>query len=74
MDLDEYLWRKKKTLTDLANDIGCARETLSVYKQRKSTPNLFLALKIYYASGKEISLEKLLSTKNEEEFKKWLAH
>lgn len=66
MELDYYLWKKKILHKDFAKNVGIATHTLSVLVNKKSSPTLFTALKIYFETEGAVSLFELLKPEDRE--------
>lgn len=71
MDLDEYCWKKKKRLVDLAKKIGTTPATLSNIKTKKTMPSLLVAIKLNEITHGEVDFHSLLTIKGKEELNKW---
>ena len=61
MNLEEYLWKSKRTIREFSNNIDCTTNTIIRIKQQAGSPNLLLALKIVEESDHKVDLESLLS-------------
>jgi len=72
MDIDEYLWRKRRTVRSFAIELGITDNSVLKYKHKRGTPRLLIALKIVKASGGEITLEELLTKEEAEELENFL--
>lgn len=72
MDLDEYLWRSKRTATELAKKVNLSFPTMLLIKHKKKAPKLITALKIMVETNGEVGLEDLLSKQDVKDLKKWL--
>lgn len=70
MDIDEYLWRHKKSVVDLAAEIGITPNSLIHYKKRRRTPNLFIALRIRQVTNGEVTFVEMLNKEDAEIFEK----
>jgi DNA-binding XRE family transcriptional regulator len=66
LELDYYLWKNKILHKDFAKEVGIATHTLSVLVNKKSSPTLFTALKIYFATDRAVSLFELLKPEDRE--------
>ena len=71
MELDYYFFleRKRSKLTQkkFADKIGISNHALSSYVNKKRTPELLTALKIYFETKKEVKLYDLLSKEDFED-------
>ena len=72
MDLDEYLWRNKRTLKELCSKVDCTPCTMNKIKHRRSSPKLVLALKLVEETGGQVSLKELLGREDEKRWKIWI--
>lgn len=63
MDLISWIKHNHLTQRDIAKVLEVSDMTISNIIQRKKTPRLDLALKIYFFTNKEIDLVTLLSEK-----------
>lgn len=61
MNLEEFLWRARKTYRQFAAEAGTSQQGMCQYVAKKHSPGLFCALKIHVASGGKVSLIELLS-------------
>ena len=60
MDLNEYLWRNKKSQREFAEEIGVCEVTICKLKNYSNIPNLRTALLIHKHTGGEVSLIELI--------------
>lgn len=60
MELDEYLFRNRLTVTDMARDLNYARSTLSSVKSKTVKPGKKLAKLIEDYTNGEVSMKELL--------------
>lgn len=60
MNLREWLFRKKKTVTDLAKEINVSRTHLNLISNGIRTPSPELAKRIEQATNGEVTKEELL--------------
>lgn len=60
MELDYYLWKRKIRHKKFAENIGIATHTLSKLVNKKTSPTLATALKIYFETKGEVSLLEML--------------
>lgn len=72
MDIDEYLWRNRRTVRDFAIKLGITENSVLKYKHKRGAPKLLIALKIVKESNGQITIEELLPPKELEELKKWV--
>jgi len=70
MDLDEWLWRKRLTIKQVAKETEICPATLSHIKNKKISPNLQTALTLREYSNGEIELLELLPKNKSEKIKK----
>lgn len=70
LGLDYYLWDNKILHKAFAKNIGIAPHTLSVIANKKRTPLLITAIKIYCETKGAVPLHELLTLKDREEIEK----
>ncbi len=71
MDLDEYMWRHKRTLREFSKTVGCTTVTLCRIKHRTQTPRMPLAMKIERETEGQVSLQEMVSKRDTEKLEKW---
>lgn len=71
MDLDEYLWRSRRSGREFAQSSETTPATVTAYRHRKNTPNLLAALKISEESEGKIQLTDLLSHEDLKKYVEW---
>lgn len=64
MDLDEWLWKEKISITKFADMVKVSNINLHYIITRKSTARLPTAIKILKATKGEVELENLVSEKH----------
>lgn len=69
MDLDEYLWKTKTKMKDLARKTGYSTASIYLIRNRKNTPNLMNALRLYDATDGMVTLEEMVRKEDLEELK-----
>lgn len=74
MDLDEYLWRNKRTLLEFSEKVGCTSVTLHRIKKRTQTPRMYLAMRIQKETGDQVSLQEMMSKEEEKKMEKWVSN
>lgn len=72
MLLDEYIFKNKTTLSQMAKDIGCSYHYLSHIKNGKVVPTMAMANKIEKTTNGQVNWHELMSwcyeqKKNKEE-------
>ncbi len=72
MDLDEYLWRKKRTIREFCKVVGCTTVTLCRIKHRSQTPRMLLAMRIENETGGLVTLKEMLSKEDLKKLEKCL--
>jgi transcriptional regulator with XRE-family HTH domain len=72
--LEFYLWKNRRTLKkkEFAKKVGISVMSLYSYVRRIYIPNLSIAMKIYYASDKQVPLESFLDEKCKKEIEEIL--
>ena len=68
MELDEYLFRNKKSQRQFAEDTGIGQVTICKLKNYKIIPNLETAMRIYKHTGGQISLHEILSPEERKKY------
>jgi hypothetical protein len=61
MNLEEFLWRMKKTYREFSDEADISYQSLVHYCPRDHSPGLFVALKLYAAAGGKVSFIDMLS-------------
>ena len=61
MELDEYLFRNKKSQRQFAEDTGIGQVTICKLKNYKIEPTLVTAMRLYKHTGGQISFHEMLS-------------
>ncbi len=69
MDLNEYLWRTKTKMKDLAERTGYCTASLHLMKKGQGSPSLINAFRIYYATNGHIKLEEMVKKEDLKEIK-----
>lgn len=64
MELLEYMIDTEKTLEAFANESTVSMPSLFLYRRKRVSPGLLTALKIFAASGGNVSMVEMLSTKD----------
>lgn len=67
MNLEEYLWRTRKTYRMFAEETTSSTQGMTQYVNKRHSPSLLTAMKIYAASGGKVSLIELMSTSDMKE-------
>ena len=60
MEFDEYIWKKKIKVKDIARETGISMTTLSLIRFLKTTPRLDTAMKIFEYTNGVVTLKELL--------------
>lgn len=68
MDLDEFLWRQKISQKDFAAKIYQTECQVSSYVNRRRTPSLRIAIKIYEATKGIVDYKEMLNKKEQKIF------
>ncbi len=66
MDLDEYLFRKKISQTDFANELGISRNHLGEILRGRRSPSVKLAKKIEELTKGKVTKEEAMFPKGRE--------
>lgn len=66
MDLDEYLFRKKISQTNFANELGISRNHLGEILRGRRSPSVKLAKKIEELTEGEVTKEEAMFPKGRE--------
>lgn len=72
MDIDEYLWRSRRTVRSLAIQVDTTDNSILKYKHKRGTPRLLMAMKIVKASEGQITLEELLTEEERKDLENFL--
>jgi len=72
MELKEYQEKNKITNVKLAKQLNISINMLGLIRNRKISPNLFIALKIYNLTKGKVDIIKLLSKGDERKLKDYV--
>lgn len=64
MQLDHYLFFNKISQKDFAQKTGVLVHTISLIVNKKQGPSLVTALRIYYATNKQVTFSDMLMPKD----------
>lgn len=70
MELDYYLFKSKQKQKDFAQRCGVGVSQLSAIVNRRKTPSLYTAMKIYFASDEQVDLFSMLEDRQKEQLNK----
>ena len=71
MNLDEYLWRNKITVREMAKKINVSEQTLSLIKREKVSASLDFALKIHEITDGKVTLFETLTPDKQKKLSEW---
>jgi len=71
MTLDEWIWRKKLTIVDLAREINCAPVTISEVKKRRTNFNIKFILKMVALTEGQVPLTEFMTEQDHKELIEW---
>lgn len=69
MDIDEFLWKERMTLRQLAKHVGTSEVTLGSLKRKERAPSLPIAYKLHMFSKGKIGYNDLLTEYQKEKLR-----
>lgn len=72
MELDEYLWRYKRTIREFSRAMDCNENTVLHIKHKTHSPRLLLALKVQHETEGKVTIKEMLTKEDLEKLEKCL--
>ena len=72
MDLDEFMIRNKVNINELCKTLDVCRQTIALRKNKKVSPRLLDAIKIFILSDGQVTFEEMLIEEDKKKIDEWL--